>query len=163
MCGFARDARKCREDRERSAGKIDRLLARLAVWQEQQTALEVHMLPSGMKDFTKAGAGQDYNGKLSSSMSETNGRRRVCCVQSLRRANSVKSLSIADESPVKTVCEAFGSRTTAQGWRKTMRLAFLGKNPINGEILESLMRGAGERYKADGRSASAITRRGARN
>jgi hypothetical protein len=75
-----------------------------------------------------------------------------------------EQIIIADESPVKTVCEAFGvSRTTAQGWRKKIQPAFLGLNRIDGDILGSLMRDAGERYKADGRSASAITRRCPRN
>ncbi len=71
---------------------------------------------------------------------------------------------IADKSPVKTVCEAFGiSRTTAQGWRKKLEPAFLGLNRIDGELLGSLMRGAGERYKTAGRSARAITKRCTRN
>jgi hypothetical protein len=41
-------------------GSVERIVSR----QEQQTALEVHTLPSGMKDFTKAGAGQDQLGEL---------------------------------------------------------------------------------------------------
>lgn len=75
-----------------------------------------------------------------------------------------EQIIIADNRPVKTVCEAFGViRTTAQGWRKKIEPAFLGLHPIDGEILESLMRQAGERYKAAGRSASAIAKRCTRN
>jgi hypothetical protein len=75
-----------------------------------------------------------------------------------------EQIIIADNRPVKTVCEAFGViRTTAQGWRKKIEPAFLGLHPIDGEILESLMRRAGERYKAAGRSASAIAKRCTRN
>jgi hypothetical protein len=75
-----------------------------------------------------------------------------------------EQIIIADESPVKTVCEAFGvSRTTTQGWRKKIEPDFLGLNRIDGDILGSLMRDAGERYKAAGRSASAVVRRGTRN
>jgi hypothetical protein len=75
-----------------------------------------------------------------------------------------EQIIIADESPVKTVCEAFGiSKTTAQGWRKKIEPASPGQDPIDGEILGSLMRQAGERYKAAGRSASAITKRCTRN
>lgn len=71
---------------------------------------------------------------------------------------------IADKAPVKTVMDAFGvKRTTAQGWKKTFDPSFLGSNPINGEILKHLMTKAGDRYKASGRSASAIARRGRRN
>jgi hypothetical protein len=58
-----------------------------------------------------------------------------------------EQIIIEDNGPVNTVCEAFGvSRTTAQGWRKKIEPAFLGLNRIDGEILGSLMRGAGERY-----------------
>ena len=75
-----------------------------------------------------------------------------------------EQIIIADESPVKTVCEAFGvSRTTAQGWRKKIEPAFLGLNRMDGDILGSLMRDAGARYKVAGRSASAIARRGTCN
>jgi hypothetical protein len=75
-----------------------------------------------------------------------------------------EEIIIADESPVKTVCEAFGDRrTTAQGWRHKIEPAFLGLNRIDGEILGSLMRSAGERYKAAGRSARAIAGRCPRN
>ena len=73
-------------------------------------------------------------------------------------------INIADKTPVKTVCEAFGvKRTAARDWRQEVKPAFLGLNPINGEILGSLMKKAGERYKADGRSASAIFGRCTRN
>jgi hypothetical protein len=75
-----------------------------------------------------------------------------------------EQIIIADERPVKTVCEAFGvKRTTAQSWRKKIEPAFLGVNRIDGQLLDLLMRGAGERYKAAGRSASAIARRGTHN
>jgi hypothetical protein len=71
---------------------------------------------------------------------------------------------IADETPIKTVCEAFGvKRSTAQGWKQKVKPAFLGLGPINGKILESRMRQAGGRYQREGRSASAITKRGPRN
>jgi hypothetical protein len=71
---------------------------------------------------------------------------------------------ISDRTPVKTVCEAFGvQRPTAQGWRRKIEPAFLGLHRIDGAILESLMRAAGERYKGAGRSTSAITKRGMRN
>jgi hypothetical protein len=56
--------------------------------------------------------------------------------------------------------EAFGaSRTTVQGWMSKIRPAFLGVNPINDEVLTTLMKEAGERYKNAGRSHGAILSR----
>jgi hypothetical protein len=67
---------------------------------------------------------------------------------------------IDDRAPVKTICEAFSvSRATAQGWRKKFKPDGLGMNPINAEILKSLMRQAGERYRLAGRSPLAIRNR----
>jgi hypothetical protein len=75
-----------------------------------------------------------------------------------------QTVTIADKAPVKTVCEVFGvTRTTARNWQKNIPPANLGANPVNAEIVEHLMRSAGERYRRDGRSAAAILRRGARN
>jgi hypothetical protein len=55
---------------------------------------------------------------------------------------------------------AFGaSRTTVQGWMSKIRPAFLGVNPINDEVLTTLMKEAGERYKNAGRSHGAILSR----
>ena len=69
-------------------------------------------------------------------------------------------IAIDDRSPVKTIMEAFGaSRTTVQGWMSKIRPAFLGVNPINDEVLTTLMKEAGERYKNAGRSHGAILSR----
>jgi hypothetical protein len=67
---------------------------------------------------------------------------------------------IVDKKPIRTVCEAFGiKRSTAHGWKQKVLPAFPGVGPIDGDILESFMRQAGERYQREGRSASAITKR----
>jgi hypothetical protein len=69
-------------------------------------------------------------------------------------------IAIDDRSPVKTIMEAFGaSRTTVQGCMSKIRPAFLGVNPINDEVLTTLMKEAGERYKNAGRSHGAILSR----
>jgi hypothetical protein len=71
-----------------------------------------------------------------------------------------EQIIITDKHHNKTVCDAFGiHRNTALGWRRTYKPAFPDLHPINGEILRSLMREAGERYKRAGRSRSAITER----
>jgi hypothetical protein len=67
---------------------------------------------------------------------------------------------IVDKKPIRTVCEAFGiKRSTAHGWKQKVPPAFPDVGPIDGDILESFMRQAGERYQREGRSASAITKR----
>jgi hypothetical protein len=69
-------------------------------------------------------------------------------------------IKVADKTPVKTVMIAFGvSRTTVQGWNARERPAFLGVNPVTGEVLISLMQNAGTRYRAAGRSKTATERR----
>jgi hypothetical protein len=73
-----------------------------------------------------------------------------------------ETIVIVDETPVKTVCEAFGIiRQTAYDWKQAV-LPALGVNPLDGEMLTSLMREAGARYKEAGRSLSAVIRRRAR-
>lgn len=67
---------------------------------------------------------------------------------------------IADKSPIKTVQEAFGvPRQTVQRWVNTVAPCGLGSNPIDAEILESLMRQAGQRYRIAGRSVPALIAR----
>jgi hypothetical protein len=73
-----------------------------------------------------------------------------------------ETIVIADNAPVKTVCEAFGiGRQTAYDWQQTVQ-PFLGIHPLDGEMLASLMCEAGARYKEAGRSLSAAIRRRAR-
>jgi hypothetical protein len=77
-----------------------------------------------------------------------------------RLEHAGEQVLIEDWRPVATICEAFGvGRSTAQGWRKNIEPAFLGVHRIDGEILASLMRDAGARYKTAGRSASATASR----
>jgi hypothetical protein len=52
------NARKRRKDRKRRRREIDGLPSGLAVRQEQKPSFEVHVIPSGVKDFAEAGAGQ---------------------------------------------------------------------------------------------------------
>jgi hypothetical protein len=71
-----------------------------------------------------------------------------------------ETIKIADKTPVKTIMSAFGvSRTTVQGWNARERPAFLGVNPVTGEVLVGLMQNAGTRYQTAGRSKNAIKRR----
>ena len=53
------DARERGKDGERRRREVDRLLAGLAVRQEQKTALKIDLRPLRVEDFAKAGAGQD--------------------------------------------------------------------------------------------------------
>jgi hypothetical protein len=69
-------------------------------------------------------------------------------------------IKVADRTPVKTIMSAFGvGRTTVQRWNAQERPAFLGVNPVTGEVLTSLMQNAGARYQKAGRSKNAIEQR----
>ena len=57
--GIALDAWQYGYDDERGRGKVDRLFPGLAVGQEDDAALEIDLLPSGVQDFPKARASQD--------------------------------------------------------------------------------------------------------
>ena len=71
-----------------------------------------------------------------------------------------ENITIADKAPVQTVCKAFGvSRRAAQDWQRKFPPANLGTNPVDAEIVEGLMKSAGERYRAGGRSIEAINKR----
>jgi Phage integrase central domain len=69
-----------------------------------------------------------------------------------------ETIVIADKMPVRTICEALGIRQTAYDWQQAVQPS-LSVNPVDGEMLASLMREAGARYKEAGRSRSAVIRR----
>jgi hypothetical protein len=73
------------------------------------------------------------------------------------------AVSITDQTPNKTVREAFGvSDRTVRDWQNDCQPDSLGVNDITPDILTNLMKKAGERYSSAGRSTQAISKRDTR-
>lgn len=72
-------------------------------------------------------------------------------------------LKLDDRHPTKTIAAKYNvAPSTVRKWNRSYEPAFLGTNSVTVEILENLMSKAAARYRAAGRSHSAIAARGAK-
>jgi hypothetical protein len=74
-----------------------------------------------------------------------------------------KMVRVNDRHPTKTIAQAYGvHKTTVQGWCRKFPPAFLGVNEVTADVLKTMLKQSGARYKKAGRSHSAIARRNAK-
>jgi hypothetical protein len=71
-----------------------------------------------------------------------------------------KMVRVADRHPTKTVSEMYGvDESTVRGWCRKHPPTFLGVNDITPEVLITMLKRSGARYRQAGRSSSAIRHR----
>ena len=86
---------------------------------------------------------------------------RTACDQGI--VHNSKTVQVDDRHPTKTIAQAYGvHETTVRGWCRQHPPAYLGVNDVSADVLETMLKQSGARYKKAGRSHSAIARRNAK-